>query len=224
MLYKKLIKKELNKEIFKIIREKYLKDSDVTILILGKHTKCRQHIDWEIATSLMSYGSLDRRKRNGLIILLTDDFIKKEKINSVFDGKNYSSLITEKNSGPRIYENVENNYASVESFSKMLSNPIKLKKIIDESLNNSKMVIKPNTETLLKDTILFKTSNDEECQKKCLTTWTECFNFGLHNSKSQIFEELSFEQIKGEINEQLQSNNNKNCGLFSSCFQFISSF
>ncbi|WP_375317187.1 TIR domain-containing protein [Spiroplasma endosymbiont of Virgichneumon dumeticola] len=66
--FKKELYKKLNKEIFKIIREKYLKDSNVTILILGKHTKCRQHIDWEIATSLMSYGSLDRRKRNGMII------------------------------------------------------------------------------------------------------------------------------------------------------------
>ncbi|WP_286642689.1 TIR domain-containing protein [Spiroplasma ixodetis] len=27
------------------IREEYLKDSDITIVILGKHTKCRKHID-----------------------------------------------------------------------------------------------------------------------------------------------------------------------------------
>lgn len=51
------------KKIFKTIREEYLKDSDITIVILGKHTKCRKHIDWEIAASLSIYGSLRRREK-----------------------------------------------------------------------------------------------------------------------------------------------------------------
>lgn len=69
-----------NNKIAKTIRQNRLKDTTITILILGIHTKCRQHIDWEIKSSLNKDGSLNRRNKiNSLIILLTDDFIKKSK-------------------------------------------------------------------------------------------------------------------------------------------------
>ncbi|WP_342275862.1 TIR domain-containing protein [Spiroplasma endosymbiont of Nebria brevicollis] len=147
-----------DRKAFQIIREHYLKDTDVTIIILGKYTKYRRFVDWEIATSLSIYGSLGRRKKwNDLIILLTDDFIEQEKTNPVFDGKNYSSLIYEQNSGQRIYDNVINGYATVESFSHMYSNPGKLKKLIDKPQDNSKKGISPNNTSQL------KTKNEEKC-------------------------------------------------------------
>lgn len=148
-----------DREIFKILREKFIKDSDVTIVILGKYTKDRKFVDWEVGSSLSLYGSLGRRKKkNDLIILLTDDFIEKEKAkNPDFKGENYSLLINEQNSGQRIFDNVDNGYATVKSFRDMWSNPNELKKLINKPQDNSKKVISPDNKSQL------KTKNEKEC-------------------------------------------------------------
>ena len=54
-------------QIYKKIRDDYIKNSTVTIVLIGKETWKRKHIDWEIATSLI-HGSVN--KRNGLIGIL----------------------------------------------------------------------------------------------------------------------------------------------------------
>ena len=41
-----------DEEIRQRIRDDYLRDSTVTILILGTETKYRKHIDWEIYSSM----------------------------------------------------------------------------------------------------------------------------------------------------------------------------
>lgn len=200
------------KKIYKIIREEYLKDTDVTIVILGKHTKCRKHIDWEIVASLISYGSLGRRKKNGLLILLTDDFIKKQKINKFFNGKNYNTLITKKNSSPRIYKNVINNYAVVDSFLNVISNVAKLKALINEAQDKSKIIALASNnifkkEDLIKEERLFE-NDKEECPKKskkyienCLYS-TPCYSKRLERSI------LNFDEVKPKINSLDNKNDN----------------
>lgn len=47
------------------IREKYLTDSTVTILLLGKCTWSRKFVDWEISSSLRDDA---KNKRNGLLV------------------------------------------------------------------------------------------------------------------------------------------------------------
>lgn len=47
------------------IREKYLTDSSVTILLLGKCTWARKFVDWEISSSLRNDVN---NKRNGLLV------------------------------------------------------------------------------------------------------------------------------------------------------------
>lgn len=143
-------------KIAKIIREEYLKDTSITILILGTHTKCRKHIDWEIESSLSKYGSLNRRSKiNGLIILETSEFIKKS-ISDNDEVINYHSLITEANSGKRIYEIVKSGYAIVSSFDEIFSDIRKLKTLLDES------EIRTNNENILFQTLIKTNETDKQ--------------------------------------------------------------
>lgn len=51
-------------EILATIRQKNLKDSTVTIVLIGNETANRKWVDWEICASLRSYAP---RRRNGLL-------------------------------------------------------------------------------------------------------------------------------------------------------------
>ncbi|WP_425382651.1 TIR domain-containing protein [Spiroplasma endosymbiont of Melieria omissa] len=161
-----------NQKIAKTIRQNHLKDTTITILILGIHTKCRQHIDWEIEASLNKYGSLNRRKKiNSFIILLTDDFIKKAKANCNFNNTcDYSSLITQENAGQRIYEAVINKHAIIATYDEIFSNIIILKNLLDKVQSNHKKeemfyqnVISPS---FLKPTVLKDNNKDTVFNEK----------------------------------------------------------
>ena len=57
----------LNDEsIRRIIRDKYLRDSTVTILLVGSETKHRKHVDWELYSSMMD-GSVN--KKSGIVVI-----------------------------------------------------------------------------------------------------------------------------------------------------------
>lgn len=66
-------------EIIKSVKLKILKDSDVSIFLIGKETSSRKIIDWELRASMINYGVL---KSCGIIVVylpeITDEF--KEKI------------------------------------------------------------------------------------------------------------------------------------------------
>lgn len=51
-------------EILALIRQNHLKDSTVTIVLIGSETANRKWVDWEIYASLRPYGD---RTRNGLL-------------------------------------------------------------------------------------------------------------------------------------------------------------
>lgn len=55
-----------NQTIRQIIRDEYLTDSTVTILLVGTETKYRKHIDWEIYSSMID-GSVN--KRSGILVI-----------------------------------------------------------------------------------------------------------------------------------------------------------
>ena len=48
------------------IRDEYLKDSSVTILLVGKETKNRKHIDWELYSSMFD-GTVN--KKSGVLVI-----------------------------------------------------------------------------------------------------------------------------------------------------------
>lgn len=144
-------------EVYRIIRENYLRDTDVTIVILGLHTKCRKHIDREIGSSLRSYGW--NNTKNGLVILLTDDFVQRN-VNSALQYYQLSKeFISKENSGQRIFDNVINNYVVIGKFNQAVNNIVYLKDLVDRAYQNSKTMNPNNSAT-------FRTKNTEDCPKK----------------------------------------------------------
>lgn len=55
-----------NQNIRRIIRDEYLRDSQVTILLCGTETKFRKHIDWELKSSMID-GNIN--KRSGILVI-----------------------------------------------------------------------------------------------------------------------------------------------------------
>jgi hypothetical protein len=115
-----------SEQIYKKIRDEYIKDSTVTIVLIGKETWKRKHIDWEIATSLVN-GS--KNKRNGLIGILLpsrDDYGK----------TNYDACTIP----PRLHDNTKCGYAKIYDWSGDVDF---IKQIIHEAFN-SKFTIDPD--------------------------------------------------------------------------------
>lgn len=52
--------------IREIIRDEYLKDTSVTILLVGTETKYRKHVDWEVYSS-MHDGTVN--KKSGIVVI-----------------------------------------------------------------------------------------------------------------------------------------------------------
>ncbi len=198
-------------KIAKTIRQNHLKNTTITILILGIHTKCRQHIDWEIEASLNKYGSLNRRKKiNSFIILLTADFIKKAKTNCNFNNTcDYSSLITQENAGQRIYETVINKHAIIATYDEIFSDIIILKNLLDKVQSNHKKeemfyqnVISPS---FLNPTVLKDNTKDTVFNEK-----KEIDNAKLSSNKDNGFkEEDSDIEILSESDEEIDNGVNK---------------
>lgn len=55
-----------NEELLRLIRKNHLKQSTVTIVLIGSETANRKWVDWEISSSLRPYGD---RTRNGLLAI-----------------------------------------------------------------------------------------------------------------------------------------------------------
>ena len=55
-----------NETIRQIIRDDYLKDTTVTILLVGTETMNRKHIDWELKSSMIN-GSVN--KKSGILVI-----------------------------------------------------------------------------------------------------------------------------------------------------------
>ncbi len=55
-----------DEQIRRAIRDRYLRDSTVTIVLVGSETKRRKHVDWEIHSSMYN-GSVN--KRSGIVVI-----------------------------------------------------------------------------------------------------------------------------------------------------------
>ena len=63
------IPKGLNvEEVSRRIRDDYLRDSTVTVVLLGKDTWRRKHVDWEIASTLRHTSANDRSGLLGILL------------------------------------------------------------------------------------------------------------------------------------------------------------
>ena len=55
-----------DERIRKIIRDGYLRDSTVTIVLVGQNTRRRKHVDWEIYSSMFDGGV---NKKSGILVV-----------------------------------------------------------------------------------------------------------------------------------------------------------
>ena len=55
-----------DQQIRREIRDKYLRDSTVTVVLVGRETRRRKHVDWEIHSSMYD-GSVNRR--SGVVVV-----------------------------------------------------------------------------------------------------------------------------------------------------------
>ena len=55
-----------DEQIRRTIRDRYLRDSTVTVILVGKETRRRKHVDWEIHSSMYD-GSVN--KRSGIVVI-----------------------------------------------------------------------------------------------------------------------------------------------------------
>lgn len=93
------------------IRDEYLRDSTVTIVLIGQHTWKRKHVDWEIS---MSIRQTEYNSRSGLVglILPTHPFYEACRQGHRLDhhhpgsGVRYYQMIP-----PRLYDNMMCGYA-----------------------------------------------------------------------------------------------------------------
>jgi hypothetical protein len=81
------------------IRDEYLRDSTVTVVLIGAETWKRKHVDWEIASSIRS---TEYNPRSGLLGIFLPTHADYER------GKYNPYIIP-----PRLYKNVECGYADL---------------------------------------------------------------------------------------------------------------
>lgn len=85
--------------IKKLIQDKYLSDTTVLVLLIGKNTKCRKHVDWEISGAL-NYKVGDHYAGILGVVLPTHPDYGKSK--SQINGENFPA---------RFWENYKSGYA-----------------------------------------------------------------------------------------------------------------
>ena len=110
------------------IRDEYLRDSTVTVVLIGSETWKRKHVDWEIGASLRDtqYNS-----RSGLIGILLPSY-------SGYTTNTYNPHTIP----PRLAKNIEKGFAEIYKWS---TDPHKVKEWIEEAFKNRKKILPTNT-------------------------------------------------------------------------------
>ncbi len=110
------------------IRDEYLRDSTVTVVLIGKDTWKRKHVDWEIAASLRNTSF---NPRSGLIgiILPSHSNYKKE------DYDKYTMP-------PRLADNLDNGFAKIIDWTE---NPTALATQIDNAFQRRNQINPDNS-------------------------------------------------------------------------------
>jgi hypothetical protein len=108
------------------IRNEYLRESTVTIVLIGPKTWQRKHVDWEISASLRD---TQYNKRSGLIGIFLPTF-------PMQDNRYYP-----KNVPQRLIENVENGFAQLH---KWQENPEQLKKLVHDAFLRKDRILPNN--------------------------------------------------------------------------------
>ncbi len=112
------------------IRDEYLRDSTVTVVLIGSETWKRKHVDWEIGASLRQ---TQYNPRSGLIGVILPSYP---------DYNSYKNTYNPYTIPPRLYKNLENEFAKIYKWSE---NPNEVKKWIEEAFKNRNNIIPDNS-------------------------------------------------------------------------------
>jgi len=113
------------------IREEYLGDTSVTVVLVGVETWKRKHVDWEISASIRKTKISPRSGLLGIILPTHSDYGK----------ETYTRYLIP----PRLYDNIECKYASIFDWS---NNSDKVQNWIDQAFLRRDQ-IDPNNKRLL---------------------------------------------------------------------------
>jgi len=116
------------------IRDEYLRDSTVTVVLIGTETWKRKHVDWEISSSIRN---TPYNPRSGLIGIILPIFVKN------FDGTYNGNKVP-----PRLYDNVQCGFAKIYNWSE---NPYSVQQWIHEAFENRNKINPNNSRPLFKN-------------------------------------------------------------------------
>lgn len=100
------------KTIRKVIRDRFISDSTVTVVLIGAETWRRKHIDWEIGYSLTQTS---HNYRSGLIGILLPSYVPDDSCCEEFLTED-EVIYTPCNVPPRLYDNVLSGYAKIYAY------------------------------------------------------------------------------------------------------------
>jgi hypothetical protein len=107
------------------IRDEYLRDTSVTIVLIGPKTWQRKHVDWEIGSSLRHTSN---NSRSGLIGIVLPSYYQ-----AYFGGKR--GTYNKSTIPPRLHDNIERGYASIHEWPSSAQN---LNQLIDGAFQRRK--------------------------------------------------------------------------------------
>ena len=114
----------------KLIREKYLAQTSVTVVLVGARTWQRKYVDWEIGASLRD---TEANPRSGLVGVLLPS-------HPDYPGPHYDAHKIP----PRLWDNIEGGYAKLYLWT---DDPTAIEAIVDEAHQKRNKVIPDNART-----------------------------------------------------------------------------
>lgn len=112
------------------IRDEYLRDSTVTVVLIGEETWKRKHVDWEIGASIRN---TEFNPRSGLLGILLPTYPR-----PAGEPTKYLHYTIP----PRLHDNIECDFAKIYNWS---DNPDFVQQWIHEAFNRRKTVIPDNS-------------------------------------------------------------------------------
>lgn len=125
------------------IRDEYLRNTSVTIILIGTETKRRKHVDWEIYSSM--FDGI-QNKKSGILVINLPTINQSQRANSVEEkeivspNSNWHKSTNFESTYPYMPERIIDNFKSsvpitVVNYYQIKGNPIGFKSLIDFAYN-----------------------------------------------------------------------------------------
>ena len=119
--------------IWQTIRDDYLSDTTVTIVLIGKETWKRKYVDWEISSSIRDTKNSSRSGLLGILLPTHPSYGKEGYDKSIIP--------------PRLYDNCKCGFAKIYDWT---NNSASIKKWIDDAFERRTKILPDNSRDLFK--------------------------------------------------------------------------